>query len=254
MKRLRISSLMDEYTDTEVFPTGGSAVDSGAVKERVLANIKAPARAKKKQMPRKKKMLLAAALTAVLVMLVGAGFPYIQHQLIHGKLSFEQTANGRTISFEHDGAIVEYEDGRLIFNQDDGGRIDITDLVSEETPYIYDGSDPDTGMIYYIIMGGTPKAYGWLEWIQVPYPFDDSNSDVSYAIDFDENGNPVQITYDFEVLDQEDTNRNAGGMGSGSIHLEEDFLQLPWLLAAVEELDIPTIVVPPESITTIYTP
>lgn len=254
MKRLRISSLMDEYTDMEFFPTGGSAVRSEAVKDRVLVNVKAPARVKKKQMPRKKKILLAAALAAVLVMLVGAGFPYIQHQLVHGKLSFEQTANSRTTSFEHDGVIVECEDGRLIFNRDGSQRVDITDLVSEETPYIYDGSDPDAGMIYYIIMGGTPEAYGWLEWIQVPYPFDDSNSDVSYAVDFDENGNPVMITYDFEVFDQEDISRNAGGMGYGSVHLEEDFLQLPWLLAAMDELGIPTIVVPPESITTIYTP
>ena len=47
MKRLRISGLMDEYTDTEFFPTGGSVVDPEVIKERVLAQA-APA---KRRMP-----------------------------------------------------------------------------------------------------------------------------------------------------------------------------------------------------------
>ena len=238
MKRLKISSLMDEYTDTEFFPTGGSAVNSEAIKDRVLAQAmaKAPTRRKQK-MPRKKKILLAAALAAVLVVLAGAGFPYIQHRLVGGALGFEQTSDSRTISFIHDSEIVSYEDGRLIFNQDDGQRIDITDIISEETPYIYDGSDPDSGMIYYLVMGGTPKSYGWFQWVQVPYPFDDSNSDVYHADNFDENGNPVIITNDFELINSENSSR-TGFCGVGSVCLD-DITPPLWLLAAVEELGIP---------------
>ena len=59
MKRLEISRLMDEYTDTEFFPAGGSAADTQAVHERVLAQA---APAKKKRMPPLTKVLIAAAL------------------------------------------------------------------------------------------------------------------------------------------------------------------------------------------------
>lgn len=236
MKRLRISSLMDEYTDTEFFPAGGSAVSSETIKERVLARAKV--QTKKKQMPRKKKVLLTAALAAALVLLAGAGFPYFQHRLVGGTLSFEQTTDGRSTSLVHNGPIVKQEDGRLVFTQDDGQSIDITNLVSEETPYIYDDSDPEREMIYYIVMGGTPEAYGWFEWVQVPYPFDDSNSDVYYAFDFDEYGSPVMIIYDFEFISPDGINRGISAMGYGGVVLD-DFTPPPWLLAGIEELDIP---------------
>ena len=236
MRQVRISKLMDEYTDTEFFPAGGSSVNSERVKARVLASAKIPT--KKKQMAKKKKVLLVAALAAALVLLVGAGYPYIQHQLVHGTLSFKQTGDGRITAFVHYNDVVEYEDGRLIFNRDDGQRVDITDLVSEETPYIYDGSNPETGMTYYIIMGGTPEFYGWLEWIQVPYPFNDSGSDVYHAVDFDEDGNPVKIIYDFEMTDLKDNSHSIGGFGDGGVCLD-DFTPPQWLLAAVNELGIP---------------
>ena len=84
MKRLRISKLMDEYTDTEVFPEGGSTADPEAVKRWVLSHAERPVKKlapQKKSMPRKKKLWLAAALAAVMVVLVGAGVPYMQHRL-----------------------------------------------------------------------------------------------------------------------------------------------------------------------------
>ena len=235
MKRLRISKLMDEYTDTEFFPAGGSAADPEKVKERVLAQAKASDPMKKKQLQRKKKVMLAAALAAVLVVLMGAGFPYIQHRLISGTLSFEQVGNNKSTFYVYDGDLVKYEDGCLIFDRHDES-IDITELVSEDTPYIYDGSDPDTGMIYYVIMGGTPEAYGWLEWIQVPYPFDDCNSDAPYAVDFDENGNPVKIIRKFELKSPEYSWGRFGA--SGRVVYLDEIMKLPWLLAGMDQLGI----------------
>ena len=233
MKRLRISSLMDEYTDTEFFPTGGSAVDPKAVKERVLAQAMAAAPTRRKQkMPRKKKILLAAALAAALVLLVGAGYPFFQQQLVNGSLSFGQDERGKYVSYEQRDNIIEEEDGRLYFSPEDGQRIDITDLVSEETPYIYDASDPDTGMVYYIVMGGTPESFGWFEWIQTPYPFDDD-----LAFSFDEDGNPVTIIYDFAFVGPEIDNYGVCGMGY--TFCLDDFDPPLWLLSAIEELDIP---------------
>ena len=142
MKRLRISKLMDEYTDTEFFPTGGSAVSSEAVKTRVLAKVKV--QTQKKQIPRKKKLLIAAALAAALVLLMGAGYQFIQVKLVNGSLIFGQDRSKGFV----ENRIMEEEDGRLFFVPEEGQRVDITDLVSEETPYIYDGSDPDAGLTY----------------------------------------------------------------------------------------------------------
>ncbi len=59
MKRLKISKLMDGYTDEEFFPDGGETANPEAVKARVLARVKVPA---KKRTPQWKAALLAAAL------------------------------------------------------------------------------------------------------------------------------------------------------------------------------------------------
>lgn len=241
MKRLEISKLMDEYQDNEFFPDGGSVADPTAVKSRVLSYMKAPAQ--KKQILRKKKVLLTAALAAVMVLLVGAGFPYIQHQLVGGTLSFEQTSDSRIYAFVHNSEVLKREDGRLYFTQDDGQRIDVTDLISEDTPYIYDGSDPDTGMTYYIVMGGTPESYGWFEWVQTPYPFDDG------ATNFDENGNPVTISFNFDInTPNADGSDNRQHVGDFETVYLDDSMNLPWLLAGAEQLGI-TFQDPPENIT-----
>lgn len=229
MKRLRISRLMDEYTDTEFFPTGGSVVSPEAVKDRVLAQAmaKAPTRRKQK-MPRKKKILLAVALAAALVLLMGAGYPFFQRQLVNGSLSFWQDEQGKHISYEQRDDIIEEEDGRLYFAPEDGQRLDITGLVSEETPYIYDGSDPDTGLTYYIIMGGTPECYGWLTWIRTPNP---------YGVEDD----GFTTAHHYYLMDHT-IGGQTGHMGLESLGLRivewNDKMDHPWLLAGAERLGI----------------
>lgn len=235
MKKLEISRLMDEYVDNEFFPKGGSVADSEAVKGWVLANAKAPARGKKKQTPKKKKKaLLVAALAAVLVVLAGAGFPYLQHRLVAGDLIFEQTNDGRITALVHYGPIVEEENGRLFFNPDDGQRVDITDLISEETPYIYDGSDSDSGKSYYIIIGGRPEHYGYLEWITAPSPFDDDPASGAAG----ENGQRIRTVYTLEYIEQGDTHTGGSFFDIGTVQLFEG-MDTPWLLAGMDQLGIP---------------
>lgn len=53
-------------------------------------------------------------------------------------------------------------DGRLIFTAD-GQYTDITDLIDEKTPYIYEGTNPQNGLPDIIIVGGTTEDYGWVE-------------------------------------------------------------------------------------------
>lgn len=237
--QLRISKLMDEYTDTEIFPTDGSTADPETVKGWVLANA---VQSGKKRMFGRKKLVLAGTLAAIMVILIGAGFPYIQHHLVGGTLTFEHTSDGRITSFVHNSEVVKCEDGRLIFTRNDGQRIDITDLVNEETPYIYDGSDPDTGMIYYIVMGGTPESFGWFEWIQTPYPFEDE-----LAVNFDENGNPVTIITGFVLTNPQDNRLSFGGYDALYLY---DEMKLPWLLTGAEKLGI-TFQDPPENETSL---
>ena len=226
MKRLKISSLMDEYTDTEFFPAGGSSVSPERVKARVLASVSV--QTKKKQMPRKKKVLLAAALAAAMVLLMAAGYPFFQYQLVKGSLTFGQEADGKYMSWLESCTIMEVEDNRLYFVPEEGQRVDITDLVSEETPYIYDGSDPDTGLTYYIIMGGTPECYGWLTWISMPNPQYEPKAYQRKIIN----------AYHYFI-----SNIWIGGQ-TGQMGLDVDAVEWrdsmnhPWLLAGAEQLGI----------------
>lgn len=235
MKRLEISRLMDEYTDTEFFPTGGSVANPETVKGWVLANVKAPA--KKRQKPAKKKLFFAAALAAALVVLVGAGFPYIEHQLANGALIFKQAADGgRITGLVHYGSPVEAAEGRLFLNQKDGQRIDITDLISEEVPYLYDGSDPDTGLIYYLIVGGTPDNCSYLEWMTAPTPFDNSNNPTAGA-----HGSRMATVYAFECVTPDHSEKRSFGEGTGFDMPVQvyDWMDQPWLLTGLNELGIP---------------
>lgn len=237
MKRLMISRLMDEYTDTEFFPTGGTTADPEAVKGWVLANAKTPA--KKKQVSTRKKVLFASALAAVMAMLLGAGFPYIQHHLVDGVLFFEQTLDSRITGFVHYGPVMELENDRLFFTQNDSQRLDVTDLISEETPYIYDGSNPDDGMTYYIILGGTPENYGYLEWVTTPDPFDYGDDPLPMA--FDESGRRMQVVYAFTWVTYETGERYCSGIGGSSVNAVqmEDVMKCPWLVAGLTQLGIP---------------
>lgn len=56
---------------------------------------------------------------------------------------------------------VEIRDGRMWFVAG-GKELDITDLVDENTPYIYTSTLAD-GHISHVIVGGTPEDYGFAE-------------------------------------------------------------------------------------------
>lgn len=243
MKALRISDLMDDYRDDEFFPEGERGADPDAVAARVLGQVHAVTPAKQK-MPRRKKLFLAGALAAVMIVLVGAGFPYIQHRLMGGELFFEQTADSRIIGMVHYGPIMELEEDRLYFVQDDQ-RLDITDLISAETPYLYDGSDPDSGLTDYLILGGTPECYGYLEWVAAPNPFTYDSNEPALVTD----GEGRIVSYDFMICDTESNNMvsHIGGVDMGDGLILEEGMDYPWLLAGVAELGIPVAESAPES-------
>lgn len=235
MKQLEISRLMDEYQDNEIFPEEGCAAEPEAVKARVLAKVKPPAR--KRRLTGRKKLLLAAGLAAALVLLVGAGFPSMVYRLANSTLRFEQTPNSTSVAYEHGTSSMTAEDGRLFFVLD-GERTDITDLIDADTPYIYDGSDPETGMTYYLIMGGTPEHYGWLEWVKVPNPYVAEDGEPTPVLDADGRF----TTYDLTIVTCEGERyaTGTGGAGLGALFWS-DVKDHPWLIAGAKQLGIPFV-------------
>lgn len=239
MKQLEISKLMDEYQDNEFFPEGESAADPEAVKERVLAKARVPAG--RKRLTGKKKLLLAAGLAAALV-LMGAGLPSVIHQvhrLVNTTLAFDQTPGGTSVSFEHNDSGMKVEDGRLYFELD-GERTDITDFIDADTPYIYDGSDPETGMTYYLIMGGTPENYGWLEWVKVPNPYVAEDGQPTPVLD--EDGRLASYNLCTFLYNEENEAYDSGPGSTGMGELNWAHLQdFPWLIAGAKQLGLPFV-------------
>ena len=166
MKRLEISRLMDEYQDDEFFPEGGTTADAQAVKERVLAQI---GTVKKRRVPSLKVVLLAAALTVGCLLCIAASLPTkVYHLVTGGTVTVHYGPNGYTSTdFTHDAAqnLVVLEDGRIWLDLN-GERTDITGLIDAETPYIVESTDPDTGFLGILIVGGTPGDLGWAYWQQ----------------------------------------------------------------------------------------
>lgn len=168
MKRLEVSKLMDDYVDDEFFPEGGETADVQAVKDRVLAQA---APAKRRRAPLKM-VLLAAALGVAGLLCIAAAGPLTQlYHMVSGDSMLIQTdPTGQYylhISWQDTSTPIVLEDGRLWLVVGDE-RTDVTDLIDENTPYIVEGEDPDSGLKNYLIVGGTPEDYGWQIWMEMP--------------------------------------------------------------------------------------
>ena len=122
----------------------------------------------KRRVPRAVKLGLAAALAAGCVLSIAAGLPAQVHHFIGGG-SVTIDPNTDTAYYDRSDVTAPAErdgDGRLWFTAD-GQRIDITDKVDENTPYIYEHTDEATGQKGYLLLGGTPDNFGWMEWYQI---------------------------------------------------------------------------------------
>lgn len=199
MKRLEISRLMDDYVDNEFCPEEGSAASAAAVKAQVLAQASP---AKKRRMPRWKTALIAAALAVGAVLCIAAGLPDRIFQLASGGKALYRPADGLHIeSFNGVGPIAA-EEGRLWLTIN-GQHTDITDLIDEATPYIYDNTDPATGYRDYLIVGGTVEDYGWFECYEIEkgrFAGSGSNRHTIYCT-------IEGVTYDYGSLTEEQRER-----------------------------------------------
>ena len=107
----------------------------------------------KRHMPKAAKIVLAAALAAQVYHFVAGGSVVVEP----GGAEVNFTLTGDEVA-----SPVTVEDGRLVLNVD-GQKLDITDKVDEDTPYVQERTDPATGNKGYLVVGGTVEDYGWAE-------------------------------------------------------------------------------------------
>ena len=114
--------------------------------------------------------MLAAALAVGCVLSIAAGLPGQVYNFFSGGSVNIMPAgpNGSlggadaTFGSEEDNAPIILEDGKLWFVNGEK-RTDLTGLIDENTPYIYEHTDPATGNKGYVIVGGGADNYGWAE-------------------------------------------------------------------------------------------
>ena len=167
MKKIEISKLMNEYVDEELQPREG-LVDRERVKELVRA------RGCRRRVQKRRVLLVAAALAVCLGLvgwscgerifqLVGGGQVTIGGSMgagygeVHTSDGYDE--NGKPL-------VVSSEESRL-WVVVRGQRVDVTDQVDENTPYVDTWWDEE-GNLYYVIVGGTPEDYGWYQGVTAP--------------------------------------------------------------------------------------
>lgn len=189
---------------------------------------------RKRRMPAVAKIALAAALAIGCALSIAAGLPMQMYNFLSGGSmtsmpeQIGSIGGGElTLPNEEDYPLV-LENGRLIFVNGEE-RTDITGLVDENTPYIYEHTDPVTGNKGYVVMGGTPEDFGWAEYVRLP---DGSsgmvgdNFGTQYAALA---GNHLSIS---DLTEEQVVQLNQEG---GSAYKTE---YRPWFLAGMEQLGI----------------
>lgn len=186
--------------------------------------------------PSVKVLVLAAALAVGCALSIAAGLPaQVYNFMSGGSVSITSTEHGDTVdgyvewdaSGEQNAPIVQ-EDGKLWF-VNGGERTDLTGLIDENTPYIYEHTDSATGNKGYVIVGGTADHFGWAEFFGT------------------ENG-AASLT----GLDYSDTYLTINGVRQPSYELSEELVEKlnndpsykldtvnrPWFQAALDQLGL----------------
>ncbi len=116
----------------------------------------------RKRLPYRKRWLVAVL--AASFILVGAGSVVTIYNLVIG-FGVEQTEDRFSVNFSEGDAPAVIDNGRLWFVAE-GEHIDITDIIDENTPYIYTTVNVSTNQPSYIIIGGTIEDFGYAEiWV-----------------------------------------------------------------------------------------
>ena len=124
----------------------------------------------KRRMPKAGKLILAAALAVGCVLSIAAGLPAQVYNFMSGGSVVFMPPNGvedtigsvEMVWGDENYTPIVQEGGKLWF-VNGSERTDLTGLIDENTPYIYEHTDPATGNKGYVIVGGTVDHFGWAE-------------------------------------------------------------------------------------------
>lgn len=265
MKEYEITELMRKYTDDEFNIEGENAAHTDKVLENVMAQVKP-----KKKVKPLFKVLIAAAAAAVCV-IVGTAAAIANPVVLTGRyitptgteFEYKVEGNGAYDVVTRGDVItpIKLEGGRLHFVLN-GESVDITDIIDRETPYIYSYTIPEKEKLGYIIVGGTPEEYGYLElyYVEEAGWFSSGHAEGDHLSGYIGvvkrcNNNKLEISYSTVQLDDEGMVIQSVD-DDGTIHLsrntdhehtsetgipsadERDNCPEAWLLSAVEQIGI----------------
>ena len=133
-------------------------------KKEEIFNMMENNQTSKRRMPSVAKIALAAALAVGCVLSIAAGLPAQVYNFVSGGST---TVSPGTDEVYRDiggqfADPIKAENGRLWFEAG-GQKLDITGQMDENTPYIYEHTDPQTGNKGYLVAGGTLDNFGWAE-------------------------------------------------------------------------------------------
>ena len=174
---IRIHELLNGYEDSSVSMEETNIVSAMRIKELAERKIE-QTETLYKPLHTTRKHILTLALAAALMLSLGIA-AYSAGQVIFGwggnmEIHAEKTEGGiQTNVYVHTDNLTEpvsFENGRMIFIVHDE-HIDITDRVSETQPYIYQFSDEEGVLHYWIIGKNGPELehYGYAEYL---HPFE----------------------------------------------------------------------------------
>ena len=170
---IRIHELLNGYEDSSVPMEETNVVSAMRIKELTKMKMK-PSEAPYKPRHAARKRILTLALAAALMLSLGIA-AYSAGQTVLGwggnmEIRAEKTEGGvETSVYVHTENLTEpvsFENGRMYFIVNDE-HIDITDLVSETEPYIYQFADEEGVLHDWIIgkNGSELENYGYAEYL-----------------------------------------------------------------------------------------
>ncbi|MCM1298434.1 MAG: hypothetical protein NC203_04730 [Firmicutes bacterium] len=138
-KQIKISKLMDSYTDDEFFIEGAESAGLSEVRSKVMEQVQ-----NKKHLKLSKKILIIAAAVVGVTAITAAALPYgIFTSQTNGRYSFGQGMD--TIAEPTGEEIPPYTvNGDKVYFTANGENIDITDKIGEDKFYFYQFSDTDS--------------------------------------------------------------------------------------------------------------
>lgn len=179
--------------------------------------------------PSVKVMVLAAALAVGCVLSIAAGLPaQVYNFMSGGTVSVNENGGSNDWSMDEVNPPIVQEDGKLWF-VNGGERTDLTGLIDEDTPYIYENTDPATGNKGYVIVGGTVDHFGWAEIFET-----ESGAASLIGLDYDDTYLTIdgvrQPSYELSAELVEKLNHDPS--------YKLDTVNRPWFQAALDQLGL----------------